>query len=481
MTNRNRALAWASAARGRRSPLPTSPSRRRARTSPRRRSAPTSLRARLRALEQPVVLGPLPARLQRPLPAARRAARARRPGRSPRSPPRRCSRRSPTANSAATGRHRASSARCGSRPRSSAWLLTGRLTFPLAVPFGLAALLAADAGRGPLPARSPRSRPWRARSPGCSPGSPALRSRLAGERRQGTWLALGVGDPDRSPSTSRSRSAASSRSCSRPSSRCRARRTRSGWCRPSTGRCGSAPSSTRRSRSPSSSSRRRSAATSPGSALCSPARSRRSSSGRAGARSCSRSRLPLLYWQLVAPVRDVRKAAGDDSTEAAFYEPLLAELDRLAAGAGRSGSRSRRPRTAGRPSTSPSATRSRAAGCASSSPTTSTCSRTATSTPRPTAIGSRTTRSPMSPSPTRRATSSPRTRPTLIDGGSTTSMPVWAGRGLGALPRRWHDRFRPRRAGRLGDRARCLHGRGRRGRASIRRRSSGAVLARRRR
>ncbi|HEY8000452.1 MAG: hypothetical protein ACHQJ5_07455 [Vicinamibacteria bacterium] len=42
--------------------------------------------------------------------------------------------------------------------------------------------------------------------------------------------------------------------------------------------------------------------------------------------------LPLLYWQLVAPVRDVRKAAGDRSTERAFYEPLLGELDRLAAG-----------------------------------------------------------------------------------------------------------------------------------------------------
>jgi hypothetical protein len=38
---------------------------------------------------------------------------------------------------------------------------------------------------------------------------------------------------------------------------------------------------------------------------------------------------PLLYWQLVAPVRDVHKAAGDPSTELSFYEPLLAELDRV--------------------------------------------------------------------------------------------------------------------------------------------------------
>ena len=37
--------------------------------------------------------------------------------------------------------------------------------------------------------------------------------------------------------------------------------------------------------------------------------------------------LPLLYWQLVAPVRDVRKGAGDPATERAFFEPLLAELD----------------------------------------------------------------------------------------------------------------------------------------------------------
>jgi hypothetical protein len=39
--------------------------------------------------------------------------------------------------------------------------------------------------------------------------------------------------------------------------------------------------------------------------------------------------LPLLYWQLVAPVRDVRKAAGDEATERAFFTPLLAELCQL--------------------------------------------------------------------------------------------------------------------------------------------------------
>ena len=38
--------------------------------------------------------------------------------------------------------------------------------------------------------------------------------------------------------------------------------------------------------------------------------------------------LPLLYWQLVAPVRDVTDAAGDPSVHSSYYEPLLAELER---------------------------------------------------------------------------------------------------------------------------------------------------------
>ena len=41
--------------------------------------------------------------------------------------------------------------------------------------------------------------------------------------------------------------------------------------------------------------------------------------------------IPLLYWQLVAPVRDVRKASNDPSTKAAFFAPLNAELNRLSA------------------------------------------------------------------------------------------------------------------------------------------------------
>jgi hypothetical protein len=44
--------------------------------------------------------------------------------------------------------------------------------------------------------------------------------------------------------------------------------------------------------------------------------------------------IPLLYWQLIAPVRDVHKADGDPSTELAYYQPLLDELDELGAGTG---------------------------------------------------------------------------------------------------------------------------------------------------
>ena len=37
--------------------------------------------------------------------------------------------------------------------------------------------------------------------------------------------------------------------------------------------------------------------------------------------------LPLLYWQWVAPVRDLADAVGEPSVEAAYYDPLLAELE----------------------------------------------------------------------------------------------------------------------------------------------------------
>jgi hypothetical protein len=42
--------------------------------------------------------------------------------------------------------------------------------------------------------------------------------------------------------------------------------------------------------------------------------------------------VPLLYWQLVAPVRDVRKASGDEAIERAFFEPLVEQLARVGPG-----------------------------------------------------------------------------------------------------------------------------------------------------
>jgi hypothetical protein len=36
--------------------------------------------------------------------------------------------------------------------------------------------------------------------------------------------------------------------------------------------------------------------------------------------------LPLIYWQWVAPVRDLTDAVGEPSVEATYYEPLLSEL-----------------------------------------------------------------------------------------------------------------------------------------------------------
>jgi hypothetical protein len=38
----------------------------------------------------------------------------------------------------------------------------------------------------------------------------------------------------------------------------------------------------------------------------------------------------LLYWQLVAPIRDYRSATGDPAVNASYYTPLIAELNQLA-------------------------------------------------------------------------------------------------------------------------------------------------------
>jgi hypothetical protein len=44
--------------------------------------------------------------------------------------------------------------------------------------------------------------------------------------------------------------------------------------------------------------------------------------------------VPLLYWQWVAPVRDLADAVGEPSVEEAYYAPLLTELDRRAPATG---------------------------------------------------------------------------------------------------------------------------------------------------
>ena len=88
--------------------------------------------------------------------------------------------------------------------------------------------------------------------------------------------------------------------------------------------------------------------------------------------------LPLLYWQWVAPVRDLSDAVGEPSVEAAYYEPLLAELERRAPA---EPFRVQVPPTRNRWEANyvaAASSRSRAAGCARPSRTTSTCSRTAT-------------------------------------------------------------------------------------------------------
>lgn len=47
--------------------------------------------------------------------------------------------------------------------------------------------------------------------------------------------------------------------------------------------------------------------------------------------------LPLLYWQLATPLKDYAGIAGDPSTHASYYAPLLAELKRLSLGASHGG------------------------------------------------------------------------------------------------------------------------------------------------
>ena len=45
-------------------------------------------------------------------------------------------------------------------------------------------------------------------------------------------------------------------------------------------------------------------------------------------RRCCCSRVPLLYWQWLAPVRSVIRGGGEPSSKLAYHRPLLDELAR---------------------------------------------------------------------------------------------------------------------------------------------------------
>ena len=278
-------------------------------------------RPRVRDLEQRLVLGPLPALLQRPLPAARGAARpAPDRGARGRSRRRRCSRSSPAAGSAPLRMVPS----LWFAAAVAAWLLTGRVPVPARRPVRPRARCSrstrpgAGLGRGARGASQPRQPgrgPVRRRSPAprcCSPASAPAAPAWRSERRSRSRV-LNLAFP-----TGGVRAVRVLRLHRDPAARGGRRLARSAA---STGRCGSAPSSTRCSRSPCSSSTTplggnvtRLGALFAGPVLALVLWPR----GRWVVLAVS---LPLLYWQLVAPVRDVRKAAGDPSTERAFYEP----------------------------------------------------------------------------------------------------------------------------------------------------------------
>ena len=314
-----------------------------------------------------MVLGPLPALLQRPLSAARRPPRAapdRRAGSGRLCGAVRVARPAPLRRRWRCGR------RSGSRPRSAPGCAPDGLRSYSRSPSASAPLLAADSGR---------ARAHRGAGGAVQPREPGLRPVRRPRRR-------GAVDRRRAPSRPRAR-ARGDPPDRRPQPRLPGRRGRavrvlrlhrgaaarrgasSGWSRASTGRLGSASSSTRslalaalRHRHAAGRQRDRLGALFAGPVLALVLWPR----GRWIVLAVS---LPLLYWQLIAPRAGRHKAAGDPATEQAFYTPLLDELDRLAADIrtvpGRDpadqeplGGRLRRR----------SSIRSPAAGCASSSP-----------------------------------------------------------------------------------------------------------------
>ncbi len=215
-----------------------------------------------------------------------------------------------------------------------AWLLTGRIPFLLAVPFGLGALLAADSGRSVSAALLATLASLASPVAGLFVALAGVAIALAGDRVRGAALAIGGAAPIAVLNLAFP-VPATSRSSSRPSSRSRSSPRSALWLVPTEFRAlriGVAlyallalavfviPNALGGNVT-------RLGALFAGPVLALALWPR----GRLVVIAVS---IPLLYWQLLAPVRDVDKAAGDPSTELAFYEPLLAELDRLAASEG---------------------------------------------------------------------------------------------------------------------------------------------------
>ena len=213
----------------------------------------------------------------------------------------------------------------------SAWLLTGRVPFLLAVPFGLAALLAADSGRAPLAGVLAALATLASPVAGLFTGLAGVSIWLAGSRPPGTWLALGSAIPILALNVAfpvgGEEPFVFSAFIALPllaavvvwlvPPKYRALRIGAVLYAALAVAAFVIPT-------PLGGNVTRLGALFAGPVLLLVLWPR----GRWVVLAVS---VPLLYWQLIAPVRDIGKAAGDESTQAAFYEPLIGELDRLAA------------------------------------------------------------------------------------------------------------------------------------------------------
>jgi hypothetical protein len=215
---------------------------------------------------------------------------------------------------------------------AASWLLTGRMPFLLGVPFGLGALLAAERDRRPLAAALAALASLASPVSGLFTGLAGVALALAGERARGAWIALGAGVPILvlnaafpvggeepfvfSAFIAIPLLAAAALLLLAPESRAlRIGAVLYGLLalavfvipNPLGGNV----------------TRLGALLAGPIAALVLWPRSRW-----VALAVCA----PLLYWQLVAPVRDYAKAEGDRASEESFYEPLVAELERRTAG-----------------------------------------------------------------------------------------------------------------------------------------------------